>query len=156
MPALPSHRLTPHGALAAPIGGARASGASRRPLPDPDLVGAWDGIVELRVDGSARRVPVRLVVRPDGRVTGEIGDARLVEATVRGGRGWLARALHLGPDLSVVGRLEGAIAPGEATPAGRVRLPLERVGAELCGALQARGPRACRARMALSRCGCGT
>lgn len=155
MPALPSHRLTPHGALAAPVVGGRAPARARR-LPDPDLVGAWDGRLELSGGDGARQVPVRLVVRPDGRVTGEVGDARLVEGSVRSGRGWVGRLLHLGSELAVVGRLEGSIAPGRPAPTGRVRLPLDRIGAELCGAFEGRGAPVRGARVALCRCGCGT
>ena len=154
MPALPSNRLTPHGALAAPVVGARPT-PRRRLLADPELVGAWDGLLDLTGVGAARHVPVRLVVRPDGRVTGEIGRARLVEATVRRARGWLARALGFGPEVAVVGRLEGAIDAGSEASPSRIRLPLARAGGELCGALEARGSTR-GGPVALRRCGCGT
>lgn len=47
--------------------------------PGPDLVGHWSGQGEILVNWTGQReLPLDLEIHPDGRVTGFLGDARIV------------------------------------------------------------------------------
>lgn len=82
-------------------------------LVELGLVGVWRGSAEVVVDWAAPgRLTVELVVRPDGIVTGRIGDAQLRMARLVRNRGPLGRALGLKTDYLVRGALVGTIVPG--------------------------------------------
>jgi hypothetical protein len=100
--------------------------ARRSAVPDARMMGAWEGEAEIFVNWTAaRRLAVRLVVAPDGRVTGRIGDARLVKGRLRRNRGSLGRWLHVKTDYIVRGALDGPVIAAEGVRRDGVSIPLD-------------------------------
>ena len=112
-------------------------------LPDPAMAGAWTGEAQIVVSWTAqRRLPIRLVVAADGRVSGQVGDARLVDAHLRPNRGWFGRHLRVKTDYIVVGRLEGALIATEGIRRDGARLPLNWTGRDFRGGVHTTGAKA--------------
>jgi hypothetical protein len=81
-----------------------SSAADGGRVPDPRLVGQWQGhdqFYGMSYDEIAKHqvtvqpVITELVIAADGRVTGHVGGAELRDGMVSANRGWLGRFLHL-------------------------------------------------------------
>lgn len=129
--------------LAAIVGATVAVGASAllgRKVPDPRMVGAWEGDARIYVDWTVQKqLPVRLVVAPDGSVEGRIGDARLVGGHLRRNRGQVGRLLHVKTDYVVRGALDGPVLAAEDVRRDGVSLPLDWSGEAFRGAVHTSG-----------------
>jgi hypothetical protein len=130
--------------LAVLIGAAAAAGAATVAavdrVPDARLVGTWEGDAAIVVSWTTQRqLHVRLAVAPDGRVTGEVGDARLVDGRLRRNRGRLGRLLHVKTDYIVRGALTGAVIAAEGVTRDAVSIPFNRAGESLLGAVHTSG-----------------
>ena len=72
-----------------------------------DLSGHWTGSAQVIVQWAKQTdLPIDLRIEPDGRVSGTVGDARLVDARLR--------TQGLGSPLRVHGKLEGNLIDAEA------------------------------------------
>ena len=72
-----------------------------------DMAGHWAGSAKVIVQWAKQKdLPVDLVIEPDGRVSGTVGDAKLID-------GWL-RAQRVGAPLRVHGKLDGNLIDAEA------------------------------------------
>ena len=113
------------------------------PLPaqraDTAFVGSWMGRAPITVPWTAQRtLAVRLDILEDGRVTGKIGDAQLIEGRIFP-ESQVARAMHLAGQYAIEGRLDGTLIRAEGVRRDRVRLSLERSGQTLTGELRTNG-----------------
>jgi hypothetical protein len=107
---------------------------------DRALVGEWSGTARITVDWTTRReLPVRVTIRDDGTADGTIGDAQLRNGHIRTNRSVVARAMGLGTDYVIEGKLAGSIIQAEAIERATVRLPLNWTGSTLEGELATSG-----------------
>ena len=84
-----------------------------------DLAGRWTGNAKVIVQWAKQKdLRVDLVIEPDGRVSGTVGDARLVDARLRTQR--------FGSPLRVNGSLEGNLIDAEAIHRDAVDVLLHR------------------------------
>ena len=60
-----------------------------------------------------KQLPVRLDIAADGTVSGNVGDATLVDAKLRSGRGSIERSLGWGRDYRIHGTLQGNLIDAE-------------------------------------------
>ncbi len=106
---------------------------------DSTLLGSWSGQAAITVPWTVQRtLPVRLDIKADGRVTGSVGDAQLLDAWVTLDSP-VARALRLARRYAVAGRLSGALLQTEGIQRDRVHISLDRAGQTLTGDLQTSG-----------------
>lgn len=92
----------------------------------PYMAGHWKGEAQIFVDWTkAKTLTVDIVIGRDDRVTGMIGDARLVDARFASNRGWIARQLRRKTDYIIEGQLDGAVIAAEHIRRDRVMLPLD-------------------------------
>ena len=106
---------------------------------DSAVVGSWSGQASITVPWTTQRtLPVRLNIMGDASVTGTIGDAQLLDAHVALDSR-VARALHLGRQFAVDGRLSGALISAESIRRDRVHITLDRSGSTLIGELETSG-----------------
>ena len=108
--------------------------------PDAALVGEWSGTAHITSDWCLQReIGVRVRIRDDGTVQGQVGDATLRDARIRSNRSRIARAMGLGTDWVIEGHLDGPIIAHEAVVRELVRLPLNWTGSALEGELATSG-----------------
>lgn len=108
--------------------------------PDAALVGEWNGVAHITSDWCLQReLAVRVRIRDDGTVEGQIGDAKLRDGRIRSNRSAVARAMRLGTDWVIEGYLSGPIILHEAIVRERVRVPLNWTGSALEGELATSG-----------------
>ncbi|HET7189136.1 MAG TPA: hypothetical protein VFI52_13365 [Gemmatimonadaceae bacterium] len=108
--------------------------------PDAALVGEWSGVAHVTSDWCLQReLGVRVRIHDDGTVEGQVGDATLRDGRFRSNRSVVARAMRLGTDWVIEGRLDGPIIRREAVVRDHVRLPLNWTGTALEGELATSG-----------------
>jgi len=108
--------------------------------PDAALVGEWIGVAPITSDWCLQReLDVRVRIRDDGTVQGQVGDATLRGGRLRSNRSAVARAMRLGTDWVIEGRLDGPVIRREAIVRDHVRLPLNWTGSTLEGELATSG-----------------
>lgn len=106
---------------------------------DSALVGRWFGHAELTVPWTVQRVlDVQFDIHPDGSVSGTIGDALVADGHVYSDSR-VARALRLGREFAIEGRLAGPIIRAERIQRDRVHVTLDRVIERMVGELQTTG-----------------
>jgi hypothetical protein len=111
--------------LACLIGGAATAARASSPALDPAFVGTWNGSAEIVVNWTQQRtLPVEVTIAADGTVTGKVGDAEIVDGRFRRNRGPIGRALHLGTDTIITGRLRGAVIASEDIARDSFTMPL--------------------------------
>ena len=82
--------------------------------PASPLAGSWSGSAKPVVNWVQKQdLAVRLEIAADGTVTGTIGDATLVDAKIRPGRGSIQKSLGWGRDFRIHGKLEGDLIKAE-------------------------------------------
>ena len=92
---------------------ATATGAAPATQP-ASLAGTWSGNANIVVQFvQQKRLAVRLVIAEDGSVSGSVGDATLVDAKLRPGRGGVQRSLGWGREYRIHGRLSGNLVAAE-------------------------------------------
>lgn len=108
--------------------------------PDAALVGEWNGVAHITSDWCLQReLDVRIRIRDDGTVQGQVGDATLRDGRLRSNRSAVARAMGLGTDWVIEARLDGPVIRREAIVRDHVRLPLNWTGNTLNGELATSG-----------------
>ena len=97
------------------------------------LAGRWTGSANVIVQWAKQKdLPVDLVIEPDGRASGTVGDAKLVDARLRTQR--------FGSPLRVHGRLEGSLIDAEGVRRDEVDILLSRADdGTLTGGLHSSG-----------------
>jgi hypothetical protein len=106
---------------------------------DSALVGRWFGHAELTVPWTVQRVlDIQFDIHPDGSVSGTIGDALVADGHVFADSR-VARALRLGREFAIEGRLTGPIIRAEGIQRERVHVTLDRVIERMVGELQTSG-----------------
>lgn len=106
----------------------------------PEMCGRWKGNADVLVSWTkARTLPVEIVIAPDDRVTGKIGDATIANGRFRANRGWLGRALHIKTDWIIDGRLEGPISAAENIVRDELMMPLNWKGSSFEGGIATSG-----------------
>src|SRR3954453_6913288 len=102
---IPASCTHPGGEPAGPAATAQAT-----PTIGEALQGMWTGSARSVVQWVQNpQLAVTLNIAPDGAVTGTVGDATLVDASIFAGRGDLLRSLGWGRDFRIHGRLDGDI-----------------------------------------------
>lgn len=100
--------------------------SAAEPSVVPQWVGRWEGQAEIIVAWCRQKqLRVSVEVRPDGRVTGRVGEARLRGARLIRNRGWLGRRLGLATDWRLLGELEGPVVAAEGIVRESVSMPLD-------------------------------
>ena len=118
------------------LGGA-SSGAQQI---DSVMAGMWEGRAEITVPWTTQRtLSLRITVERDGRVTGTIGDATLVDGRLCDPRGAVSKVLRVGHAWAVEGDLSGAIVRADGVTRERVHVLLDWNGREFRGELQTNG-----------------
>lgn len=104
------------------------------------IVGTWEGHAAVRSPSvPPAGIPVTLTIAADLRVTGTVGDAVLKEGRFRENRGPVGRLFRLGTEFMIEGTLEGPLVGKDGVVRQRVRMPVDMVGEELRGDLNATG-----------------
>ena len=107
---------------------------------DSAMVGVWVGRAQIAVSWTQQReLAVRVGIRDDGSVSGTIGDAQLIDGRFANARGPVGRALRVGREFIIGGRLSGPLIRSEAVQRASVRLSLDWKGQTFEGELQTSG-----------------
>lgn len=107
---------------------------------DSVMVGTWAGRAQIAVPWTQQReLDVRVAIRGDGTVSGTIGDAQLIDGRFVNARGAVGRALRIGREYAIEGRLSGAVIRAEAVQRASVRILLDWKGQGFEGDLQTNG-----------------
>lgn len=107
---------------------------------DPVFAGRWHGSAEIVVNWTTQRtLEVHIVIDSAGRVTGMLGDARIVDGHVQPNRGALARWFGWRSDYIITGTLDGAIIEAEGVVRSGVRIPFNVVADRLEGGVHTTG-----------------
>jgi len=103
--------------------------------PASSFAGEWRGTARVRMaDYTEETYPLHLIIAPDGRVTGTIGEAT-VEARFEWNRSWIGKALNLRTDYIVTGQVSGFSGEPSADLNEKLSMPLKSEGTYLRGAL---------------------
>ncbi len=109
-------------------------------VPNAGMIGTWGGDGQVVVNWTEQpSIRVRLIILPDGSVSGQIGDARLVNARISTNRGGVGRFLHIKTDYIVSGRLVGPVIAAEHIQRDAVNLPLNWNDGAFTGSLHTSG-----------------
>lgn len=104
------------------------------------LVGRWEGPGRVIVTWCGRKeIPVVLEIRPDGTVTGTVGDAVLRNGRFQANRGAIGRRLNLATDWIVTGGLDGPLVRSEGIVRRSVTMPVDLREGRLDGAVHSSG-----------------
>jgi hypothetical protein len=96
-------------------GNAQPATAPATQETDASLAGRWNGSAGIVVNWTRqRKLTVQLDIAADGSVSGKVGDASLVNARLRPGRGSVQRSLGWGRDYRIHGQLEGDLIKAES------------------------------------------
>lgn len=107
---------------------------------DSAMVGVWAGRAQIAVSWTQQReLAVRVGIRDDGSVSGTIGDAQLIDGRFANARGPVGRAMRVGREFMIGGRLSGPLIRSEAVQRASVRLSLDWKGQTFEGELQTSG-----------------
>lgn len=107
---------------------------------DPAFAGRWHGSAEIVVTWTTQRMlEVDIVIDTAGRVTGVVGDARIIDGHMLPNRGALARWFGWRSDYIITGTLEGAIIAAEGVVRSGVRIPFNVVADRLEGGVHTTG-----------------
>ena len=99
-------------------------GAAAAPV-DEAMTGHWEGRARIVVAWCRQpTLPVAIDIHPDGRVTGRVGDAELVQGRLVRNRGWLGRQLGWATDYRITAELRGPLVAAEGISRAAVSLPL--------------------------------
>ena len=109
-----------------------AAGCTMLPLPrgvsfPHSLEGSWKGRARLMFTSGAAQdtLPVELSILRDGRVTGRVGGAELLEGRVSENKTWMGRFTYERADYIIVSDLDGEIADGIQMTGGHAAIPIE-------------------------------
>lgn len=112
------------------------------PVITPAMTGHWEGDARIVVSWCKQTsLHCAMDVAPDGTVTGKIGDATLVNASLVRNRGWVARRLDLATDYIVKGELKGDMVASERIRRRGVSIPLDFTAAGYAGGVHSTGSR---------------
>lgn len=109
-------------------------------VPDAGMIGTWSGDGQIVVNWTDQpSIRLRLIILPDGSVSGRVGDANLTSGRITTNRGPVGRFLHIKTDYIVSGRLLGPVIAAEHIRREAVKLPLNWNGSAFTGSLHTSG-----------------
>lgn len=107
---------------------------------DAAMTGRWEGRARIVVAWCRQpTLPVAIDIHRDGRVTGRVGDADLVQGRLARNRGWLGRQLDLGTDYRITAELRGPLVAAEGISRASVSLPLNFADGSFTGGVHSSG-----------------
>lgn len=105
------------------MAGCRA--AADNSVVGPGMAGDWRGNAQVIVSWCKQtNLPVALVIKEDGSVTGKVGDAVLHKGQLKRNRGAIGRRLNIKTDYLIAGDLAGPIVSAEGITRSGVMMPL--------------------------------
>ena len=105
------------------------------------LTGAWGGTADIFDSWVEQRtIDVAVFIRPDGSVTGMIGQAPVKNGQFHRNRGALGRFLGVKTDWIITGTIDGYLVPAEGMRGTRVTIPLNWRDGHFEGSLTATVP----------------
>ncbi len=106
--------------------------------PDQKLAGRWQGAGKIIVTWCQQdSLPVTLTIRPDGKVSGTIGDATIREGEIKP-NSWFLRLLG-NPDYVIYCKLEGALIAREQIRREAIKLLVDYKAGKLVGGFHSSG-----------------
>lgn len=106
----------------------------------PAMVGHWKGDAEIFSNWTtARTLAVDIRISADDRVTGTIGDARLVDGKLVSNRSGFERVIGVKTDYRIVAALDGKLIAAESIERSSVSLPFNARDSALLGSIQTSG-----------------
>ena len=113
---------------------------AKEPQPFDNLAGQWTGEAKVVVVwATQKQLPVTLDIAGDGAVTGTVGDATLVNARLRSGRGQFERSLGWGREYRIHGQLSGDLIRAEQIHRDAVDIVFDPSDGALVGGLNSSG-----------------
>ena len=104
------------------------------------LTGNWTGDARIIVVWAKQKhLPVALEIHPDATVTGTVGDATLVDASVRKNRTDLGRQLNLATDYIITGDLTSPLIAAEHITRDSLNIPFNLHGRTIKGGIHTSG-----------------
>jgi hypothetical protein len=104
------------------------------------MTGSWKGGAQIIVVWCKQtNLQMQLHIKPDGQVTGRIGDATFRNGQFGKNRGSLGRKLNLKTDYIITGDLEGPIIAAEKISRRSVSIPLNMKDGVFTGGLHTSG-----------------
>ncbi len=113
--------------------------------PPDSLVGHWSQVFDaatvsikqpkgsIHPDGA---VQVNIWIHADGRVTGQVGAAELVQCRIKKNRSWLGRSLNFKTDFIIRGGyLQGGVISGDAVKKREFTIPFNIVNDNMRGSI---------------------
>jgi hypothetical protein len=108
--------------------------------PFDNLAGQWTGNAKVVVVwANQKQLPVKLDIAGDGAVSGTVGDATLMNARMRSGRGQFERSLGWGREYRIHGQLSGDMIQAEQIHRDAVDIVLDPSDGALVGGLNSSG-----------------
>jgi hypothetical protein len=106
----------------------------------PAIVGHWKGNAEIFSNWTtARTLAVDIRISSDDKVTGTIGDARLVDGRLVSNRSGFERVVGIKTDYRIVAGLDGKVIAAEGIDRATVSLPFNAVDSAIMGSVQTSG-----------------
>ena len=106
----------------------------------PPMVGDWRGSARIVVIWTRQtNLPVNVRISSDATVTGQVGDATLLNGRLSKNRGWIGRKLNLATDYIITGDLSGAVIAAEGIKRDRVLIPVNFTGTNFTGGVHTSG-----------------
>jgi hypothetical protein len=106
------------------------------------MTGHWEGAARIIVSWcSQRQLPVSLDIRPDGSITGKVGDSKLTAGMLARNRSWLRRMLNLASDSDYIirGKIKGPIVASEGIYRSGISIILEFSDGKFVGGIHTSG-----------------
>jgi hypothetical protein len=105
----------------------------------PSMIGRWEGEAAITVDWTRQRtIGVNIVIFAVDKVTGAVGDAKLVNGRLLKGRGWPSGIMRK-TDYVIDGYLDGPIIQAERIERANVGLALDWRDGRLEGVINTSG-----------------
>src|SRR5207237_3875798 len=107
-----------------------------------DMAGHWEGSGRIIVAWCQQlSLTVSLDIGWDDTVSGQVGDASVINGKIRRNRGWLGRMLRLRTDYVIKADLAGPIIAAEDISRHGVSIPLDFISGSFVGGLHTTGLR---------------
>lgn len=112
--------------------------------PEESLIGEWTGQCEVSAAFKKGQSPseypedwihIEMMIEANGNVTGKVGDAELVDCTVKLNRTWFERLIRVQTDYIITGILQNGIVQEDTEVRRDINIPFNLSDGELKGSL---------------------
>jgi hypothetical protein len=109
--------------------------------PPETMIGNWTGQAEVfapytKEEAVTDWIDTKITIAADGTVTGQIGQAELVNCTVRRNRTWFERLIGIKNDFTIDGcTLENGLDEQDGISKREIRIPFDLTGKEIKGSV---------------------